>query len=310
MPKIFVAGSFVVGITIGVPRMPVPGEGLIGDTFDIGPGGKGTNQAVAAARLGAEVGLLAGVGDDLLSSVAFDLYEREGISLEHIHRISGANTGVGCVTLLPSGEQCIVGYLGANTLLGPEYVEAARKEIADSDILLTQYELPVEAVARALEIGREAGAMTIWNPAPAKEVPPEIFRNVDLLTPNESEARILLGLPPDDPTPTIDLAAKLMGLGVGQVVITCGKEGAIIVTHQGHDVVSPVRGIKAVDATGAGDCFNAGLAVSLGEGMSLRDAVRWASFCGAYAVTRLGVIDGLPTRAELDSFVQAHSGPL
>jgi len=303
-PKIFVAGSFVVGVTIGLPRMPIPGEGLIGDAFDLGPGGKGTNQAIAAARLGAEVSLLAGVGDDRLAEFADETYAREGISLDHIRRIPGVNTAIGFVMLLPGGEQSIVGHLGANLRMRPEHVDAARAAIAAADILMTQFELPIETVARALELGRRSDCLTLWNPGPAQPVSPEIFRHVDVLTPNEHEVRILLGLPPDDPTPTVDLAARLLAAGARQVVVTLGRRGALIVTAAGTLEVPAVDGVRCVDATGAGDAFNAGLAVALGEGLSLEAAARRAVFSGAYAVTRLGVIDGLPTRGELEAFTR------
>jgi len=299
--KIVVVGSFVVGITVRVPRAPVLGEGLIGDLFDMGPGGKGTNQAIAASRLGAEVHLIACVGDDLFAPMAMQLYEREGIGFTHIHRIPGVNTAVGCVTLLPSGENWIVGHLGANMYMRPQHVDAAEELIAQSDIVMTQFEVPLETMARAMELGRKHGAMTLLNPAPAKPVQPILLANVDLMTPNETETRILLGLPPDDPTPTPDLARTLLSLGVERVVVTRGKRGALIVTADATEEV-PAPKVQPLDPTGAGDSFNAALAVGLGEGLSLRDAVRQANFAGAYCTTRLGVIDGLPTRVELEAF--------
>jgi ribokinase len=148
MSRLFVVGSFVVGLTIRAPRMPVLGENLVGDQFDLGPGGKGTNQAIAAARLGAEVGLLACIGDDLFANMALELYHHEKISLEHIHRIPGVNTGVGFVTLLPSGENWIVVELGANLHMQPTQVEAAEAQIACSDLVLCQFETPTVATAR------------------------------------------------------------------------------------------------------------------------------------------------------------------
>ncbi len=302
MPKILVVGSFVVGITIRVPRMPVLGEGLIGDQFDLGPGGKGTNQAIAAARLGAQVNLLACVGDDLLSRIAFDVFEKEGVSLEHIHRIAGVNTAVGVVHLLPSGDNWIVGHLGANLEMRPEHVDAAEDLIAQSDVVLCQYEVPLEVVQRAMALGRQHGIQTIWNPAPALPVSPEAFENVDLLTPNETEIRILLDLPPDDPTSTEELAQRLLARGVCRILVTLGEKGSIAVTADGTEAIPAVPGVRAVDVTGAGDSFNACLAVNLAEGMSLSAAARRASYAGAYAVQHLGVIDGLPTRDALDAF--------
>jgi ribokinase len=281
--------------------MPVLGESLVGDSFDLGPGGKGTNQAIAAARLGAKVDLLACLGDDIFGEMALALYRKEGIGLDHIQRMSGINTGVGFVTLLPSGENSIVVDLGANMRMTPAHVEAAGEIIARSNIIMAQFEVPSETLARAMELGRKHGAMTLLNPAPARTIDPQLLAHVDLLTPNEVETRLLLGLPPDDPRPTPELAGRLLELGVEQIIVTRGKEGALIVTPEGHEAVPSVP-IQAVDVTGAGDSFNAALAVGLAEGLALGEAVRQAVYAGAYTATRLGVINGLPLRAEFENF--------
>jgi len=305
MPKIVVVGSFVVGITFGVPRAPVLGETLMGDSFDLGPGGKGTNQAIGATRLGADVHLLACIGDDIFADMAVNLFEREGLALDHIHRMTGINTGAGAVTLLPSGEAWIVGDFGANLRLTPAHVDAAEELISASDIVMAQYEVPTETVVRAMQLGRKHGALTIWNPAPAKPVSADLLTNIDLLTPNETEVRILLGLPPDDPTPTKELAQRLLTLGIDRIVVTLGKEGALIVTSEGSKMIPAVE-ISPLDPTGAGDCFNAALAVGLGQGLALADAVRQANYAGAFMTTHLGVIDGLPTRDQLDEFMASR----
>jgi ribokinase len=306
-PRVLVVGSFVVGLTIRVPRPPVLGEGIIGDLFDLGPGGKGTNQAIAAARQGAHVDLVACLGDDIFADVALSLYAREHISLEHVHRIPEVNTGVGFVTLLPSGENSIVGHLGANMHLRPEHVDAAESLIAQSDVVMTQYEVPFEAVARAMQLGHKYKKLTVWNPAPAKSFDRDILKYVDLITPNESEARILLGLPPDDPTPTAELGRRLIDLGAKRVVVTLGERGSLIVTQQGSQHVRPLA-IKALDATGAGDSFNAALAVRLAAGMELPQAAYEANCAGAYTCMHLGVIDGLPTLDELESLKRSVGG--
>ena len=301
MPRIAVIGSYVVSLTVRVPRKPVMGEALIGDLFDMGPGGKGTNQAIAAARLGAQVDLLACIGDDSFADSAEQLYAGESVATDHVHRISGTNTGVGMVTLLPSGENSIVGHLGANLLLHPHHVEEFEHVIARSDILMAQLEVPLESVTRALELGRKHSVLTILNPAPGQTLRPDALAHVDVLTPNESETRILLGLPPDDPTPTEDLAGRLLDLGVETIIVTRGEEGSLIVTARGIEAVPPTP-VQALDVTGAGDSFNAALAVGLAEGQDLRAAVTQANRAGAYTTTHLGVIDGLPTRAELRDF--------
>ncbi|MXX25782.1 MAG: ribokinase [Caldilineaceae bacterium SB0668_bin_21] len=299
--RIAVIGSYVVSLTVRVQRRPVMGEALIGDLFDMGPGGKGTNQAIAAARLGAQVDLLACLGDDPFADSAEQLYARESVTTDHVHRISGTNTGVGMVTLLPSGENSIVGHLGANLLLHPHLLQEFEPVIARSDVLMAQLEVPLESVTRALELGRKHRVLTILNPAPGQTLQPDALAHVDVLTPNESETRILLGLPPDDPTPTEDLAGRLLDLGVEAIIVTRGEEGSLIITARGVEAVPPTR-VQALDVTGAGDSFNAALAVGLAEGQDLRTAVEQANRAGAFTTTHLGVIDGLPTRAELRDF--------
>lgn len=301
MPRIAVIGSYVVSLTVRVPRKPVMGEALLGDLFDMGPGGKGTNQAIAAARLGAQVDLLACLGDDPFADSAEQLYASESVSTDHVHRVSGTNTGVGMVTLLPSGENSIVGHLGANLLMHPHHVDAFEPVIARSDILMAQLEVPLESVSRALQLARKHRVMTILNPAPGQTLQPDALAHVDVLTPNESETRILLGLPPDDPTPTEDLAGTLLQLGVETVIVTRGEYGSLIITARGVEAVPPTR-VQALDVTGAGDSFNAALAVGLAEGQDLLAAVVQANRAGAFTTTHLGVIDGLPTRAELRDF--------
>ena len=257
MADIVVIGSYVMSLTVRVPRKPVVGEALIGDLFDMGSGGKGTNQAIAAARLGAKVELVACLGDDTFADMAELLFESEGIATEHIHRIPQSNTGVGLVTLLPSGDNWIVGHLGANLLMQPHHVEAVEPHIARSDVVMAQLEAPLETVARALELGRKHRAMTILNPAPGQTLEADMLAHVDVLTPNESETRILLGLPPDDPTPTLELAGRLLELGVETIVVTRGEEGAVIVSAGGTEEVPAVE-VQALDVTGAGDSFKRG----------------------------------------------------
>ena len=301
MTRIFVVGSYNTGLTIRVPRMPALGESLVGDSFDMGPGGKGSNQAIGAARLGAEVRLLVCLGDDLFAEQALQLYRREGIGADLVQQMKGANCGIGFVNILPSGENWITVDLGANLLLSPQHVHECAAEIRDSDILMTQLEIPLETALAALRIGKECGALTILNPAPAQALANRRLEDVDILTPNASEARILLGLPPDDPSPPADLARALLGLGVGNVVVTLGEDGALIMSGETMTHV-PAIPIQALDVTGAGDSFNAALAVSLGGGLSLEESVRCAVKAGAFTALHLGVIDGLPTKADLANF--------
>ena len=301
MTKIFFVGSYNEGLTIRVPRMPALGESLPGGSFDMGPGGKGSNQAIAAARLGAEVNFLACVGDDIFADRALQLYAKEGIAADQVHRLPGAHTGIGFVNVLPDGENWITVDLGANLLMTADHVRDCEALIRGSDIVMTQFEASPAPVAEALALGRAHGKLTICNPAPARSVDPALFADVDILTPNATEARILLGLPPEDPSPAEALAGKLLDCGVGTVIVTLGEEGALIVSRDGERHI-PALSIDAVDVTGAGDSFNAALAVFLGEGLSIEDAVRRAVVSGAYTAMHIGVIDGLPSRAAYERF--------
>jgi len=306
-PRITVVGSFAVGMTIRSPELPVFGQTLLGSDFDMGPGGKGSNQAVATTRLGARTSIVAILGEDPLAAIAHDLYRAEGVDTAHLTTTSARATGVGFIILNQDGDNFIILDMGANELMGAAEVDRAAAAIAESDIVMTVLEIPTAAARRAMEAGRQAGATTILNPAPARELPPDIFRFVDYLTPNESEIRILLGLPADDRTPTPELARRLRGLGVGNLVVTMGARGTLVLTDTIEEVV-PACQVAVVDSTGAGDAFNSGFAVALGEGRPVLDAVRFGCACGALACTRLGVIPALTHRAEAERLVAETYG--
>lgn len=296
---ITVAGSFAVGMTIRAPHFPSAGETLLGSDFDMGPGGKGSNQAVATARLGAESHLVAKVGRDLFAEMALDLYRREGVGIQYLYQTAERATGVGFITLNRAGENHIVLDMGANELLSPEDVYAAEAQIARSNVVMSVLEIRPETAAAAMELGRRHGALTILNPAPATPLNPAIFPWVDVLTPNETELRVLLGRQPDDPIDSLELARELLAQGVRQLVITQGGQGALLVEQTGLATHFPAVSVPIIDTTGAGDAFNAALAVALGEARPLGEAIQFALRAGAFACTRLGVIPALPHRDEL-----------
>lgn len=298
-PVITVVGSFAVGLTIRTSHMPVFGETLVGSDFDMGPGGKGSNQAVGAARLGADAHFVGIIGDDKLGEIATDLYAQEGVNTTHLWKTTQMATGVGFIILNQTGENGIILDMSANKLLDAAFVDGAEAQIARSDVVMAVLEIPVAAAARGLELGKKHGVRTILNPAPATKLDDRVLKQVDYLTPNETELRILLGLAPNDPTPTVELAAQLRRHGVGTLIVTMGEKGALILTG---DQTTPVPGVavEVVDTTGAGDAFNAGLAVALAEGRSLVEAVKYANCAGAIACTKLGVIPALGYRAQVD----------
>lgn len=301
-PDITIVGSFAVGLTIRAPKLPIFGETMLGRDFDMGPGGKGSNQAVATARLGARSAIVAVIGTDKLAGIATDLYRDEGVDASLLRISAERPTGVGFIILNDKGENFIVLDMGANELLDAAAVDTAEERIAGSDVVMTVLEVPIEAAARAMELGRRHGARTILNPAPARALPDGIFAHVDYLTPNESELRILLGLPADDPRSSRELASELRRRGVRNVVVTLGRSGALVLTDE-LDIMVPAVPVDVVDTTGAGDAFNSGFAVALAEGRDIVDAVRFGVVCGGIACTKLGVIPGLPDRAAADALL-------
>jgi ribokinase len=299
-PRITIVGSFAVGMTMRAPKLPIFGETMLGSDFDMGPGGKGSNQAVATARLGARSSLLAMVGADKLASIATDLYATEGVDASLVTTHADRPTGVGFIILNSKGENFIILDMGANELLDAKAVDAGEAQIAASDVVMTVLEVPTAAAARAMELGRRHGATTILNPAPARALPASIFESVDYLTPNESELRILLNLPADDPRSSRELAEELRRRGARNVITTLGRDGAMILTDT-LDMRVPAVEVEVTDTTGAGDAFNSGFAVALAEGRGVVEAVRFGVACGGIACTRLGVIPSLPDRAMADT---------
>jgi ribokinase len=296
---ITVVGSFLVGMTLRTSHMPIFGETLMGSDFDMGPGGKGSNQAVGVARLGANSYFAGIIGSDKLGEIATDLYAAEGVNTQYLHQTEKQSTGAGFIILNQAGENGIIIDVGAVGLMDAEFVNGVEARIAGSDIVMSVLEIPVEAAARAMVLGRKHGVRTLLNPAPATALDQTVLQNVDVLTPNETELRILLGLRPDDSTPTLDLAQQLQARGVKTIVVTRGDKGALILAD---GTVTEVPGISTVvvDTTGAGDAFNSGLAIALAEGKSLPEAVKFGNCAGALACTKLGVIPALARRDEVE----------
>jgi ribokinase len=304
-PVITVVGSFAVGMTLRTDRMPIFGETLLGSDFDLGPGGKGSNQAVAAARLGAEAHFVGLIGVDQLGEIAVKLYADEGVGTDHLDRTESAATGVGFIIVNPAGSNGIILDMGANKRLDSIRVNRAETLIQRSDVVLSVLEIPLEAAAAAMALARKHGVRTILNPAPATALPAQMLANVDLLTPNESELRILMGLPPDDPRATEELAEQLWRQFGVTVIVTCGEKGVLLIDGNGATEFPAVT-VAVVDTTGAGDAFTAALAVGLGEGKELPEAIRFANCNGALACTRLGVIPALARRSAVDQLLSSQ----
>lgn len=294
-----VVGSYAIGLTMRTPRMPVAGETLMASEFDQGPGGKGSNQAIQAARMGATTRLVAIIGRDGFGDDALALWKREGIDVSLVERDADLATGAGFILLDDRGENRILLHQGANALLTGERLPA---DIGTGAVVLTQLETPISAAVTAMRLGRRAGATTILNTAPAAPLPEGLLPDVDVLVFNETEARILLGRPPDQTVEESQLCRDLLARGAGAVVMTLGARGALVGRSEGFvHVEAPT--VEVVDTTGAGDAFTGTLAAALAGGADLDSGVRRAVQAGALACTQLGVVPSLPARERISGAV-------
>lgn len=299
--KIVVVGSFNADLTSYMQRMPRPGETVHGDSFVTGAGGKGSNQAVAAARLGADVTFIGRVGADVFAELAYELWDAEGVNRDFVGRDEEGATGVAPILVDSSGENMIVVVLGANLRVQKRDIDAARERIAQADVLVAQLEINLDMVAYALETAKALGVATILNPAPAAVLAPATIALADYLTPNETELETLNG------GEAGDVAAAARGLLTRPdqtAVVTLGAQGAQIVSA-GASTRIPAFEVDVVDTTGAGDAFNGGLAVALAEGRPLADAARFANAAAALCVTKPGTARSTPYRAAVDALLRS-----
>ncbi len=300
--KIVIVGSFNTDLTTYMERMPRPGETVHGRKFVTGPGGKGSNQAVAAARLGAEVTFVGRIGQDVFTPLALNIWQQEGINTDYVIQDPEHSTGVAPIFVDDTGENSIVVVLGANLAVSKADVDAAAEAIAQADILLTQLEIDYDAVGHALRVAKEHGVTTILNPAPAGHLPADVVALVDYITPNETELEVLSGMPASS---VEEMARSLLTTDTQTIIMTMGAQGARYLRQDGTALVSSYQ-VDVVDTTGAGDAFNGGLAVALAEGKRLVDAVAFANATAALCVTKPGTAPSMPQRAEVEALLTAH----
>ncbi len=293
--RVVVIGSYAVGLVMRTSRIPARGETVLGRDFRRMDGGKGSNQAVACARLGAHTTFVAAIGDDAYGREALALLAREGVDASHVRNVPELATGAGFIVVADDGDNAIAVDLGANRALSRDDIDRAEGAIAEADVVLAQLEIPLDTVLYAVAVARRHGVRTILNPAPAPELPVGDLSDVDILTPNVTEAQAIAGWSHGDAS---TLGAALLRNGVGAIVLTVGENGAHIIDGRGGRAV-PTYPVDAVDTTGAGDAFSAALAVALGEGEPLDDAVAFACLAGAFSVQSLGTVPSYATRAEL-----------
>ena len=298
MKRIVVLGSTNTDMVVKAARIPAPGETILGGRFLMNPGGKGANQAVAAARLGGDVTFVAKVGDDLFGREAKALFKKEGIRTEHVLTDASEPSGVALIMVDAKGENCISVASGANGTLRPADLETARSEIEQAGVVLMQLETPIDTVLCAAQWAAAKGVTVILNPAPACALPAELMGCISLITPNESEAELLTGVKVTDEATAQAAAAALCAKGIGRVVITMGAQGAYVY-ESGRGMFVPAFPVQAVDTTAAGDVFNGALAVALTEELPLAEAVRFAAKAASISVTRMGAQASAPRREEL-----------
>jgi len=305
-PDIVVLGIFAADLAFRAQRLPRIGETLLGESFQLGAGGKGSNQAVAAARAGGAVRLITRIGDDAFGQLALDTWRREGIDTTHARVIAGQSTGAAFIFVSQAtGDNAIIVNAGAASGLGPADIDAAQQAFEHAAVFLAQLEQPVDAVLAGLRAARRRGAITILNPAPApaSDLGDELFGLCDFITPNEAEAEALTGIAIGSIDDARAAAARLLARGARCAVITLGSRG-VLLQDAAHSVHVPaIDAGPVVDTTGAGDAFNGAFAVALAERRTPVDALRFACACAGLSVTRAGTAASMPRRAEIQAVV-------
>ncbi len=301
MADILVIGSLNADLVVRAQRFPAPGETIQGGDLATIPGGKGANQAVAAARLGAHVAMMGRVGTDAFGSTLIQNLEQNHVDASRLLRDDTAATGTAIIIVDSNGQNSIVLSPGANGKVIPADIEPA--SFSRASLLLLQFEIPIETVVHSARLAKEKGLRVLLNPAPARPVPEELLRLIDLLLPNETELSLLTGKPVGDLASVEAAARSLVSRGARNVIVTLGENGALIVNGEGAKHIPSFR-VQVVDTTAAGDAFIGGLAVALLNGRTLEDAVQYACACGALAVTRFGAQPSLPTAEEVENLIR------
>lgn len=302
VPTIAVVGSSNMDLVVKSNRIPATGETILGGDFIMAPGGKGANQAVAAAKLGAQVFFIAKLGDDIFGSQSLNNFEKEGVNTRYVLQTKDAPSGVALIMVDDEGNNVIVVAPGANNKLTPEDVKEAESDIASSGALVAQLEVPIETIEFAAGLANKSNVPFILDPAPAQQLSEQLLKMVDVLTPNETEAQILTGIEVKDRDSASTAAQKLLECGVKNVILTMGASGYLTVSDEGTEFVE-ARKVTAVDSTAAGDAFTGSLAVGLAKGQSLSEAALFANNVAAVSVTRMGAQPSMPTVQEVEAFI-------
>jgi ribokinase len=305
-PKVVVVGSFNMDLVVKAERRSQTGETLMGEEFGMFIGGKGSNQAIAAARLGADVTMIGRLGTDLFGDTLMAAHAEESICTDYVIRDTEVGTGIASISIDADGDNSIVLVPQANMRLTVADIERASESIAAADVLLLQLEVPIAASQRAAEIAKSNGATVVLNPAPAQELPDDFLAQVDILTPNEVETESLSGVKVSTAVDAERAAKVLLDKGLSAVILTLGERGAVLLTPDLTRQV-PAYTVEVVDTTAAGDAFCGALATVLARGDNLVDAVAFANAAGALAVTVLGAAPSMPTATQVEAFCGGHN---
>lgn len=301
MSKVVVVGSLNVDTTLRVNRMPLPGETLASSSKSNAAGGKGANQAVAAARAGADTTFVGRIGNDAGGELMVTALKEAGVKTDHVVVDDGVGTGAATIMLDDKGQNSILIYGGANQTVDPDQVTAAEAAIAAADFVITQFETPQKAAIRAFELAKSHGVTTILNPAPAAAIDPALLALTDLIIPNETEAATLTGVTITDEASMLEAAGKFAQMGVKNLIITVGAKGAFYCTQEGYNFV-PAYKVKAVDTTAAGDTFIGALAAKLSPAMdNIEQALAFAQRASSLTVQGLGAMPSIPTLAQIEA---------
>lgn len=299
-PRIAVVGSANIDLTTFTARFPKPGETIFGDSFLLGFGGKGANQAVASRLCGADVFMVARVGSDLFGPATIENFKKQGIDATHVKQLEGVSSGVAPIFVEPSGQNRIFVVKGANDKLMPADVDAAADLLKTVDCMVLQFEIPLETVYHSVRFAAKNGIRCIVNPAPAQSVEPEALAGLDYFVPNESEAETITGLPVRNLDDAKKCAETFLSGGVKRVIVTLGANGALLASNEGMQHI-PAFAVKSIDSTGAGDAFIGSFAVFLGEGFPEREAVLRANLYAGLSTTGLGTQKSFYDRARFDA---------
>ena len=303
-PKIVVLGSINMDLVAVAAALPKPGETVMGDGFATLPGGKGANQAVAAARLGADVRMIGRVGDDVFGPMLLENLQAKGVDVSDVMTTPGMSSGIAVILLDDERENYIVGIYGANMACDEIQVEAASRALDGADALLLQMEIPLAVSLEAAHIARRMGVRVIYDPAPPSEIPFSSYEAFDIIAPNQSEAEVLTGVTVDGIDSAHEAAQVLRSRGAGTAIVKLGEQGVVYVADDcvGH---VPAFEVDAVDTVAAGDGFAGALAVALAEGEPIERALRFASAAGALVVTKRGAQDAMPDRVEVERLMDS-----